>query len=170
MLPLERAGRGWGTSWPAAWVQSPARPLIGRLGQDSGFPDLGVMRRMSIKESKAFGCSRHSLWSVIVRSGAPTVAADVWDRAGQCFPSASTVVVCGHQEKLGTLEKATVAGPLYISYPGPSPSPASPVISFTRSSWLLTEAPPTLVALGLELPAVCPLTAQPSLVKLLCLS
>lgn len=112
MLPLERAGRGWGTSWPAAWVQSPAWPLIGRLGQDCDFPDLGVVRRMSFKESKAFGCSRHSLWSVIMRSDAPTVAADVWDRAGQCFPSASTVVVCGHQEKLGTLEKATVAGPL----------------------------------------------------------
>lgn len=106
-------GRTESTSWPTAWVQSPARPLIGRLGQDSGFPDLGVMRRMSIKESKTFGCSRHSLWSVIVRSGAPTVAADGWDRAGQCFPSASTVVVCGHQ---GTwhLKNSCCWTPLYF--------------------------------------------------------
>ena len=112
MLPLERAGRGWGTSWPAACVQSPAPPLTGRLGQDCDFPDLGVMSRMSVKESKAFGCSRHSLWSVIMRSNAPTAAADVWDRTGQCFPSDSTVVDCGDPEALGTLEKASVAGPL----------------------------------------------------------
>ena len=112
MLPLERAGRGWGTSWPAAWVQSPARRLTGCLGQDCDFSDLGVIRRMSVKESKAFGCSRHSLWSVIMRSNAPTVAADVWDRTGQCFPSASTVVDCGDPEALGTLEMASVVGPL----------------------------------------------------------
>lgn len=47
-----------------------------------------------------------------MRSNAPTVAADVWDRTGQCFPLASTVVVCGDQKELGCLEKATVAGPL----------------------------------------------------------
>ena len=82
------------------------------LGPVCDFPDLGVTRRMSVNKSKAFGCSGHSLWSVIMRSNAPTVAADVWDRTGQCFPLASTVVVCGDQKELGCLEKATVAGPL----------------------------------------------------------
>lgn len=62
------------------------------------------------------------------------------DGTGQCFPSASTVVICGDQEELGTSETASVCWTPFQFLTSSSPH-TLPLPSFTQSPWPLPEAP-----------------------------